>query len=71
MEEDDVVTWTGTGQNGELPGWAGDGSCDVIEVDPRKAGFGPEGSVGQAVRIKLKARGGYTLWVSPCELDGL
>jgi hypothetical protein len=60
--------WTGTGQNGKLADWAGDGSCTIMNIDESREGFGPEGSAGPACFVRFNHRN-ITAWLPHAELE--
>lgn len=63
----DKARWIGTGQNGKVADWAGDGTCEVVSGELARSGFGQESGQGAAILVKFA--NGRTAWVPPDELE--
>lgn len=72
--------WTTKGQNGELPGWAGDGTGLATQFDPARPWFGSDGpdQRGPAVLVKFTvdredraAALTFDAWIHPSEIEQL
>lgn len=55
-------------QNGETPGWAGNAVGEILDNDPNRNFFGPNGEgPGPAYLVRLE--NGLKFWASESELD--